>query len=272
MAVYILSSMKKIERTSYPIGQRVHYTGDMANLPADGVIIGESGEEYYYVVLDDGRKNLHAHIEDKGALGARFYAIEGGVASSEEIANLLAGAERREAELLAKEKQEAKQYEKNRLRHLDEYPDLVLASDDNNSVAKNVRKLLKKAFPKVKFSVRKPHWGTLNISWTDGPTSEEVEAIANRFEGGHFNSMEDIYEYQRSAFTDLFGSAKYIFCNREHSDAAILAAIERVAARWHDGPAPSVDDFKKGRLFRDCPDRNSDDWQRLIRAAMETDI
>jgi len=38
-------------------------------------------------------------------------------------------------------------------------------------VASNLRIEFKKAFPGVKFSVRKEHFGCVRIAWTDGPTN-----------------------------------------------------------------------------------------------------
>lgn len=34
---------------------------------------------------------------------------------------------------------------------------------------------------------------SVNISWTDGPTTAEVEKITGRYKYGHFNGMENIY-------------------------------------------------------------------------------
>lgn len=83
----------------------------------------------------------------------------------------------------------------------------------------NLRELLKKEFPGVKFSVRKDGSGdTVNITWTDGPTRKMVDEIAWQFEGRRFNGMEDCEEIVSSDFTDLFGSLGYIFTEREYSE------------------------------------------------------
>lgn len=83
----------------------------------------------------------------------------------------------------------------------------------------NLRELLKKEFPGIKFSVRKDGSGdTVNITWTDGPTRKMVDEIAGQFEGRRFNGMEDCEEIVSSDFTDLFGSLGYIFTEREYSE------------------------------------------------------
>jgi hypothetical protein len=63
--------------------------------------------------------------------------------------------------------------------------------------AKLVRQALKNAFPGVKFSVRMST-GTasawMNVSWSDGPTTHDVDAITARYEGRKFNGMTDGYD------------------------------------------------------------------------------
>ena len=63
--------------------------------------------------------------------------------------------------------------------------------------AKLIRKDLKAAFPTSKFSVRK-NTGTasawLSVSWEDGPTSNEVRAVADKYRGEQFNGQTDSYE------------------------------------------------------------------------------
>ncbi|GAA4767776.1 LPD29 domain-containing protein [Citricoccus nitrophenolicus] len=54
---------------------------------------------------------------------------------------------------------------------------------DAKDVAKFVRKALRAAFPNVKFSVRSSGYNALNVAWTDGPTAQQVKAVANEFKG-----------------------------------------------------------------------------------------
>src|SRR5437660_1744541 len=61
--------------------------------------------------------------------------------------------------------------------------------------AKLVRNVLKKAFPKVKFSVRSDTYSggaSIDVAWTDGPLSKEVERVAKQFESSHFDGMIDM--------------------------------------------------------------------------------
>lgn len=92
----------------------------------------------------------------------------------------------------------------------------------------------------------------MNISWTDEPTAEQVEAIANRYEEGSFNGMEDIYEYNSSAFNDVFGGVKYVFTQRDNSDKAIAKAIdfvfEDLKYNLEGINKPTAEDYSRGRL------------------------
>jgi hypothetical protein len=60
-----------------------------------------------------------------------------------------------------------------------------------------LRKDLATTFPGVKFSVRKST-GTasawISVSWTDGPTSRDVDAVKYRYQGRQFNGMTDGYD------------------------------------------------------------------------------
>ena len=65
------------------------------------------------------------------------------------------------------------------------------------AAAAAIKAELAKAFPHVKFSVRSDSFSmgnSVDISWQNGPTVAQVEAISGKYQYGHFNGMEDIYE------------------------------------------------------------------------------
>lgn len=98
--------------------------------------------------------------------------------------------------------------------------------------AKNLRIELKRAFPRIKFSVRSESYSggdSINVGWTDGPLTEDVEKISNKYQEGSFDGMIDLYEYDHSnVWPDVFGGAKYVFENR-HESTELLA---KVAKDW----------------------------------------
>ena len=82
-------------------------------------------------------------------------------------------------------------------------------SQEAKQAAKNIRKELKAAFPKTKFSVRVPHFDTIYVTWGNEPSAFEVSKITQKYERGSFNGMEDIYE-KHADFDGANGSAKFI--------------------------------------------------------------
>jgi hypothetical protein len=60
--------------------------------------------------------------------------------------------------------------------------------------AKILRKALKDAFPSVKFGVRSKKYAggaSIYISWVDGPTTRQVDAIARQFQSSRFDGSID---------------------------------------------------------------------------------
>jgi hypothetical protein len=140
-------------------------------------------------------------------------------------------------------------------------PHLVPVSAKNNALvaaSKNVKIELQRAFPKVKFSAKTSRFSmgdSLRVSWIDGPTTEQVKAIADKYSGGSFDGMQDLYTYERGAWTDSFGDSKYVSCDRSYSDEAIESAIRTVKTKYAgnltDFPdlVISVEQYRKGAYY-----------------------
>ncbi len=117
-------------------------------------------------------------------------------------------------------------------------PWLVPVSSKNNSLiaaAKNARIELKRAFPGVTFSVKTSRFSMgddMRVTWVDGPTADQVDAIIDRYAGGSFDGMTDSYNYTQDTWTDAFGEAKYVFSQRQNSDKALESAIRTVKAEY----------------------------------------
>lgn len=92
---------------------------------------------------------------------------------------------------------------------------------------KQIRKILKEAFPDTKFRVRSKSFSggsSVNVSWTDGPTSTKVEKKVKMFQYGHFDGMRDIYEHSNSR--DDIPQVRFVMCNRKMSDRAQQQIID----------------------------------------------
>lgn len=88
--------------------------------------------------------------------------------------------------------------------------------------AANLRKELAIAFPNTKFSVRSDSASMCNsvsYRWTLGPTAKAVAAIADKYEYGRFDGMQDLASNDTSAFGEaveqVLGRAKYVSGSRE---------------------------------------------------------
>ncbi len=137
--------------------------------------------------------------------------------------------------------------------------------------AKLVRLALVKNFPSYKFSVRSKTYSggaSIDVSWTDGPTTEAVDKIVGVFEGARFDPMCDLKygaehylasdgtaqirrTYGHSYDTDQitppppnteiveFGS-DYVHTNRHLSVAFLHQAAVTVCGRYGLDPLPEI--------------------------------
>ncbi len=254
----------------YTIGRAVRYTGDMANSPGVGAIVAvREATQYspisYDVALTDGRQFCGTHLD-----GSRWVVADEHVAP-DTVDILRAGVVAKDAADKAK-KSAADQHFAEQLERLrKEYAHLSQGSGPVVA-AKNLRTEFKRAYPGVAFSVRTSKYSggnSVDISWTDGPTSAQVKRIAHKYAGGHFDGMTDSYEYKRSPWTELFGEARYVFCNREYSDRMVASVITRVCNRLGGmDELPTCADYRAGQLWK-FKQSGGCDVDREIRAALE---
>jgi hypothetical protein len=105
--------------------------------------------------------------------------------------------------------------------------------------AANIRRELAKAYPQTVFKITSKSYSmgcSVSVSWADGPTTKQVEAISDKYAQGDFNGMEDLYEYRRNDFGDVFGDAKYVQAQRDLTPAGIVAAWEASGGSPSDIP------------------------------------
>lgn len=219
----------------------------------DGVGV-RGGNAHFDVVFEDG--SMAIKLSEAIVRGIQW-TIYDEQASIDEIAQLLKNAERKRVEgVLAKQQAErAFTTETGRLMNAPELKHLTQGDDvySGKLAAANMRAALRKAFPKVKFSVRKRHYGSVSVSWTDGPTESTVEAIVNRHKGGYFDGMEDLYRHEKTPFVAVFGGADYVWTRRENSaemiERAIAEVFERYAGNLAGMERPTAAAFQAGQLF-----------------------
>lgn len=77
------------------------------------------------------------------------------------------------------------------------------------ATAKLIRAALKRSFPGVKFSVRSSSYAggaSIDVSWTDGPTTRMVDAVTSQYRGGDFDGSIDM-KISRSCWLRPDGTA-----------------------------------------------------------------
>jgi len=93
------------------------------------------------------------------------------------------------------------------------------SASNQAQTAKAIREELKKAYPLTKFKVTSQGFSggdSVHISWTNGATVGQIESIVNKYQYGHFNGMEDIYEY--SNMREDIPQSKYVQTSRTITD------------------------------------------------------
>lgn len=188
----------------------------------------------YTVIFPDGSSSNGQQFQSLSPLTRIAPVAPLEVVSVEEVAALLALSvkyrnDSAEAARIASEK---KSIEKaNFVEQLrKEYP-----KAKQGKASANLKAELTAKFPGVKFSVRGDH-SSVNVKYTDGPALADVEAIANKYQDGHFDGMQDIHEYDHSAYGQAFdvvcGRVKYVFVERSYSRESMLAAADLSESRY----------------------------------------
>jgi hypothetical protein len=124
--------------------------------------------------------------------------------------------------------------------------------------AKMIRKELKNSFPEIKFSVRSSAFSmctSVDIEWTDGPASCQVDEVVKKYQYGHFDGMNDTYEY--SNLRDDLTQVKYVMTQRTLSEKAVKEFAEKFKQEY--GINESTEDIH--RSFEWCGSYTS--WNRI---------
>lgn len=232
------------EKNNLPVGTILHLHG--YNEP-DYVIVANLGldEKYSYygaryrcVNLDtfeesqhdahglyfpsDQARGIHTEITDRAIPPHEIP----GILEKVKTTRLRKEEEKRQATI-------AEQQERDRLSK--GFPYLVKRSDTNKSPwalgAQNIKTELARAFPGIKFSVKSESYSggdSINVSWIDGPTDEEVKKITDKYQESDFNGMEDIKEYRHTTWPTIYGGADYVFENRDYAEETRILLVKEL--------------------------------------------
>lgn len=216
-------------------GLRITYTGDQCNGAGKGIIVNAYPPDAYGqgdvdIILDDGRAIRRfpimalRPIEERQGCGHCILFHAGHYADEREIASLIGKNALCEASIRAQELRKQELLALERAQVAKDFPFLTPTGGKYcgaATTAKNVRAALKHYFPGIKFSVKTSRGAGCNaiyVRWTDGPEVKAVDEICGMFELGSFDGMTDCYNYETSAFTDVFGGVRYVMTTRDRSD------------------------------------------------------
>lgn len=248
------------DRPELPKGTLIHsygYAGCYARYAMTGegsqcVRIDENYEGAYFGPFQTVDK-FALPITEKFGIGL-YYDLEAPRFSDEEIAEAIERGNAFLAEQKAKQEEEARAFAEAVEKAREAYSSLYEQKPDKGFadaafVAKNIRKGLAAKFPGQKFSVRKDGFDSIRISWTDGPTEAEVQAVAGLFEedGKRDPYNDDLWDYSDTAFTTVFGGVRYMWYNREISEDRTAPLVAEIIT---DCPAlGEVRDIHRDRFY-----------------------
>ena len=108
--------------------------------------------------------------------------------------------------------------------------------------AKMLKEELQKTFPGIRFSVTSDSFSmgdSVRVSYEDGPAYSLVDQIAGKYQYGHFNGMEDIYEYSNRR--DDIPQTKYVQVSRKQSEATRAILDKAISEILGEGWESKVD-------------------------------
>ena len=100
--------------------------------------------------------------------------------------------------------------------------------------AKQIRAILKKEFPNIKFTVTSQNYSmgdNVNVRYTDGVPESVVNEKIKHFQYGQFDGMTDYYDSNN--YIDGLPQTKYLFVNRTISQCHYDEARKQIMQDFH---------------------------------------
>lgn len=237
-------------------GVIVNIHGEQKNQTVNNLagVISSGGHAEFDIIYFSGEK---LHRLPERILHCPQWQITNEIFEQNDIDALIQKAEEFErAEKMAAEKEREEfnanieiQRKNEKYAHLTQYN--KMQDNEVKIVGKNIRADLKKHFPKTKFSVRMRHYTAYYVSWTDGPTSEQIESLLNKYKTGCFDAYQDYHYSEDTPFTAVYGGIDYIFTHRTMSDEAIQQAIDYLLDKYtygFDSAIVTLENYHNGKL------------------------
>ncbi len=128
-------------------------------------------------------------------------------------------------------------------------------SSSHAATAAAIKAELTALYPGIKFSCTSDSYSmgdSVTVKWTDGPKSAEVDEIIKKYQYGHFDGMNDMYESSNRR-SDI-PQSKYVSSNRNYSDeieAILLPDAERLFNADHYNYIHTAQHFMQ-QVFYHC--------------------
>lgn len=127
--------------------------------------------------------------------------------------------------------------------------------------AKEIRTILKQKFPNTKFRVKSDNFSmgdSVDVEWTDGPTSEAVDKLIAHYQYGNFNSMEDIYELTNRR--DDIPQTKYLHTTRNISADVFKNIVAEINEKFGWTLEVEVNQWGTAHVTRESDFFTGNDW------------
>lgn len=227
-------------------------------------IVRVGGNAEFGIVFDDGTES--PRLPETILYGVQWRIYED-VADADTIKRMreFCASETARKDAEAKKKAEEFKAAVDALRANPDYAELQQTGPDTKAsggklVAINIRRQLKSAFPKHKFSVTSDY-SSVTVKWTDGPTKSEVEKITQNYSAGYFDGMDDMYHHVDSPWNTVFGDVKYINTSRSHSVEAMTRAVEDAHQKGYPMVTVKASDYDGRAVIVEA--RDMEHWHQV---------
>lgn len=136
---------------------------------------------------------------------------------------------REAAERFAKAREEAK-------KKFSFLPNHKGMDNTTGEVSQNLRAMLKRKFPNVRFSVRSSRFSggdSCKVSYTNGPALAKVSEVVDMFQTHHQDFTGDYWDYDPSAFNKEFGGFSYTHTDRHITDEMRKKVFDILRQKHH---------------------------------------
>ena len=113
-----------------------------------------------------------------------------------------------------------------------------------SQAAKQIRDLLKKEFPNVKFTVKSDNYSngnSIRVGYTNFLPIEKITEKIKHYQYGEFNGMEDIYEC--SNCIENLPQTKYLFVERAMSEEVKIQILNEIRTTYKDCENVNYEDY-----------------------------